>query len=542
MKPENPAGKPGKSMPSRNRARARPFSPGRSGARPQQKSPYIYEGSPASEDGENPAPPPETLYLKLCQRETLYAAFREVRRGRGESARKWTGAADRVSLELFERHLDQNITQMRYRLLSGRYTPDPIVNFRLPKPGGGHRQLSVLTVRDRVLQRAALGLVAPLFEPEFLPCSYGFRPDRSTRDALAEVEKAYREGYRWVVDADIEAFFDNIERGRLVRLLREKISDPYFIYLLKLWLNNSRQIGREPEAPEKPPAPVPARKEAEAGLGDKLSELTRVALENGLDWSISALGGESYSGKSGYYGRYREEEEEDFRPRGDNFTREAIKRLGVDGALAGLWLAKGFVRKGGIFGLAGKAGVAVGAASAAGYLAKRVWRATRKEREAVSGEPEGTGIPVPPRQRGIAQGSILSPLYSNLYLHEFDRRLSARGYRLVRFADDLVILCRSSREAEEALSFAELALGSLGLSFKPAKTGIRPLEKGFRFLGAELGQDGRFNSKDPDNPRQANPAEWARRVGAKWLRKKAPPGVVQKGRQVKLEIVEEEEE
>ncbi|NVO01057.1 MAG: hypothetical protein HXX17_17235 [Geobacteraceae bacterium] len=113
-------------------------------------------------------------------------------------------------MDLFERSLPQRLTNLRYQLLSGRYRPDPIVNFRLPKPGGGHRVLSILTVRDRVAQRAALNVIVPLFEPEFLPCSFGFRPDRSTRTALDEVEKVYREGYRWAVDADIEAFFDNI--------------------------------------------------------------------------------------------------------------------------------------------------------------------------------------------------------------------------------------------------------------------------------------------------------------------------------------------
>jgi hypothetical protein len=144
--------------------------------------------------------------------------------------------------------------------------------------------------------------------------------------------------------------------------------------------------------------------------------------------------------------------------------------------------------------------------------------------------------------RGIAQGSILSPLYSNIYLHEFDLAITARGYRLVRYADDLLILCRSQREAYRALAQAEEVLAEMGLNFKPSKTRIAPLAEGFKFLGAELGANGRWKNLpggEPGNPNgslgQTN-THWLERARQSWLGRavRTKPGIVQKGRAKKI--------
>lgn len=523
-----------------------------------------------------------SLFLALCERQALREAWRAIRKGRSASARRWTGAADRVSFELYERRLERNITRLRYDLLNGRYRPDPVNNFRIPKPGGSFRTLTVLTIRDRLVQRAALELVAPLFEPDFLPCSYGFRPERGREAALAEIERACQEGFGWVADADIEAFFDNIDRGRLVRLLREKISDPRLVALLKMWLNHpageewelSLPVEAQNTIPVNAPADMqgrPALLKRESGLVEKLARFSRAALEGGLEWGISSLDKDSYSPYYTYgtperaspLGRWDAEDEEEearaagpgssratgsrpFHPEEDEHAvRETLKRLGMDSALAGLWLAKGFLRRK-AFGLTGegaRAGVALGTAATLGILAHRVWkkRQTRSGGSRAEEEPAetGDGLVVPRRRRGIAQGSVLSPLYSNIYLHEFDRRISERNYRLVRFADDLVILCRSRSEAEEALAFAELVIVSLGLSFKPSKTEVRPLAEGYRFLGATMGPKGKWTLTAEADPRKGTGAvEGLRLAGAGWFGKAVArgPGVVQKGRRFSRQI------
>jgi hypothetical protein len=128
---------------------------------------------------------------------------------------------------------------------------------------------------------------------------------------------------------------------------------------------------------------------------------------------------------------------------------------------------------------------------------------------------------------GIAQGSILSPLYSNIYLHEFDRQLTGLGYQLVRFADDLVILGRTEREAFKALEEAERVLAGLGLRFKATKTRVTPLTEGFQFLGAEFGPDGRWKAV----PGQAG-SEGGPPSRLDWLGQatRFKPGLVQRGR------------
>jgi hypothetical protein len=171
-----------------------------------------------------------------------------------------------------------------------------------------------------------------------------------------------------------------------------------------------------------------------------------------------------------------------------------------------------------------------------GTLAWKKWRSRQKASQ------KGTVLDeivhfIPPARRGVAQGSILSPLYSNIYLHHFDQVLTEKGRRLVRFADDLVIVCGSRKEAAEALAQAEKILGELGLSFKASKTKILRLEKGFKFLGAELDARGhwltpRMVGRSP-GPKRLAARHWVARLQPEWLRRTArtTPGVVQKGRQ-----------
>ncbi|MEI6046870.1 MAG: reverse transcriptase domain-containing protein, partial [Chloroflexota bacterium] len=535
------------------------------------------------------------LFDKFCNYENLFVAWRSLRKGRTLTSRRFTGSADRVSLELYERHLERNLTNLRYALRSGRYRSDPVRQFRLPKPSGGYRTLAVLTVKDRIAQRAALSVIEPLFEPEFLACSYAYRTERSPETALAQVEQYYAQGLRWVVDGDVEAFFDNIDRRRLLHLLEGRVKDRRVLALLAMWLDGTpvlpstkpefqreqvanpkkgdsilRPTVRVEEEVEEVEVELVEEQEAEALTQNRLSYLTHLFVESGLDWGISRLSGET--SQPSYYSpptsspwayRYRArgwgDDEDDELPNPvpggkaggaeDGLKKKVVRRLGEDGGLVGLMLARNLVKyswKAGKLGLAFKAGAALGTTGVVGTLAYQGWKELRRrqlsQREplpSVAGRDHELILPhfIPDNQRGIAQGSILSPFYSNVYLHQFDLTMSGQGQRLVRFADDLLLVCGSYREAEAALFEAEKALGELGLWFKPEKTRICPLEPGFKFLGAELGKNGRWILPEAGTSKRVETAEAAlpgsaTRKGwlnvAGWLKKtgRTKPGTV----------------
>jgi RNA-directed DNA polymerase len=171
------------------------------------------------------------LLEQIAEPNNLRRAFFKVR------ANKGAAGVDRVSIAAFEEHLDREIAALSRRLLSQeRYQPPPVRRVDIDKPDGGSRPLGIPTVSDRVVQQATLQVIGPIFERVFHDCSYGFRPGRGAKAALAQVRKQIAEGDRWVAEFDIEGFFDNLSHQRLLRWFAKFVDDPEVVGLVRRWL------------------------------------------------------------------------------------------------------------------------------------------------------------------------------------------------------------------------------------------------------------------------------------------------------------------
>jgi group II intron reverse transcriptase/maturase len=161
----------------------------------------------------------------------LMGAWKSVRANRGGAG------VDRVTIQKFETHLEENLADLAQRLREDHYYPMPLRRVQIPKPQGGVRDLGIFTVEDRIVQRAVLDTLEPLFEPEFLDCSFGYRPGRSVQDAVARVQELRAAGNGWAVDADIRDFFASLNHHRLITLVGQKVADRAVLRLIQMWLD-----------------------------------------------------------------------------------------------------------------------------------------------------------------------------------------------------------------------------------------------------------------------------------------------------------------
>jgi len=273
-----------------------------------------------------------SLIDKVYAPQTLWAAWQRVAANHGAAG------VDRMSVERFEANAERYLAELARALREGSYQPEPVRRVHIPKGKGKTRPLGIATVKDRVVQTALKLVLEPIFEKEFLPVSFGFRPERSCKDALRIVDRALKEGFTWVVDADLQSYFDTIPKQPLLALVREKVSDGKVLKLLERFL--------------------------EQDVMDGIKRWTPVA--------------------------------------------------------------------------------------------------------------------------GTPQGSVISPLMSNLYLHDLDGLLSEAEHKYARFADDFVALCRTRQEAEAVLAKIQVWVEQKGLRLHPEKTRVGNCMEngqGFEFLG-----------------------------------------------------------
>jgi len=170
------------------------------------------------------------LYDRIFRPDILRQAWEEVRRNGGSAGE------DGVTIEDVEREgVEQFLSQIEQDLKAGTYRPRPVLRVYIPKADGRQRPLGIPTVRDRVVQQACKMVIEPIFEANFCDNSYGFRPKRSAQQAVSVVKKALITGW-WVVDADIQSYFDAIDHAMLMSLLKRRISDRRVLKLMRQWL------------------------------------------------------------------------------------------------------------------------------------------------------------------------------------------------------------------------------------------------------------------------------------------------------------------
>jgi RNA-directed DNA polymerase len=171
-----------------------------------------------------------SLMDKVYNHKTLKAAWKKVASNRGAAG------VDRISIKRFRSKAQFYLKELEMELRKGTFKPSAVRRVHIRKDRKKTRPLGIPTVKDRIVQTALKMVLEPIFENEFLTVSYGFRPGRGCKDALREVDRLLKEGYTWVLDADVKSYFDSIPHDLLMERIRKRVSDGKILHLIELFL------------------------------------------------------------------------------------------------------------------------------------------------------------------------------------------------------------------------------------------------------------------------------------------------------------------
>jgi len=244
-----------------------------SGNRPRPAVAVPREERVAGESGQPASIPPSTLLGCVLECRNLQRALKQVRQNQGAPG------IDGMTVDELPAYLRHHWPAIRAQLVAGSYRPQPVRRVVIPKPGGGQRQLGIPTVLDRFIQQAIAQVVSAQWEPHFHPCSYGFRPGRSAHQAVRQLQAEIRNGRDWMVDLDLEAFFDRVNHDRLMGRLKQHVDDRALLRLINRYLKAGVRVG---ERTEPTSLGVPQ--------GGPLSPVLANVVLDELDWELDRRG------------------------------------------------------------------------------------------------------------------------------------------------------------------------------------------------------------------------------------------------------------
>ena len=213
------------------------------------------------------------LLEEILSRDNMRLAYKKVKANKGASG------IDGITIEEIDDYLKENWVNIREKIRKRKYKPKPVRRVEIPKPDGGVRNLGVPTVVDRIIEQAIVQRVTPIVEPHFSEYSYGFRPNRRAQQAMLKLLEYFNDGYTYVVDIDLEKFFDNVPQDKLMTLVGKLIQDPDTESLIRKYLNAGVMVrGRYEETNKGTPQ------------GGNLSPLLSNIMLNELDKELEARG------------------------------------------------------------------------------------------------------------------------------------------------------------------------------------------------------------------------------------------------------------